>query len=280
MSRVRRLVILGGGTAGWMAATALARTFGPRLKIDLLESEAIGTVGVGEATIPTIHWFNDLIGMDEAEFVRATKASYKLGIEFVDWAQPGSRYFHPFGRYGVDLGPVPFHQRWLRARADGLDRPLSAFSLATQLAAANRFAKPANEARSILSTLGYAYHFDATLYARHLRGLAEAAGVTRHEGKLEAVERAPDTGFVTALTTDRGERLEGELFLDCTGFRALLIADTIGVGFEDWSHWLPCDRRRWRCAERPRRRNFTPYTRATLRRRRLAMAHPAAASHR
>jgi tryptophan halogenase len=228
MNRVERLVILGGGTAGWMAATALAKTFGPRLKIDLLESEAIGTVGVGEATIPTIQWFNDLIGLDEAEFVRATKASYKLGIEFVDWTRPGHRYFHPFGRYGVDLGPVPFHQRWLKARAEGFDSPLSVFSLTTQLAAANRFAKPVDEARSILSTLGYAYQFDATLYAKYLRGLSEAVGVTRHEGKLEAIERAPDTGFVTALTTDRGDRIEGDLFLDCSGFRALLIDGVMG----------------------------------------------------
>ncbi|MGR4863619.1 tryptophan halogenase family protein [Caulobacter sp. LARHSG274] len=263
MKRVKRLVILGGGTAGWMAATALARTFGPQLKIDLLESEAIGTVGVGEATIPTIHWLNQLIGLDEAEFVRATKASFKLGIEFVDWARPGSRYFHPFGRYGVDVGPVPFHQRWLRARADGLDHPLPAFSLATQLAAVNRFAKPVEDPRSILSTLGYAYHFDATLYARHLRGLAEAAGVTRHEGRLERVERAPDTGFVTALTTDRGARIEGELFLDCSGFRALLIDGVMGAPFEDWSHWLPCDRAvAVPCA---RAAETTPYTRSTLR---------------
>lgn len=263
MDRVKRLVILGGGTAGWMAATALAKTFGPQLQINLLESEAIGTVGVGEATIPTIQWFNDLIGLDEAEFVRATKATYKLGIDFVDWAHPGSRYFHPFGRYGVDLGPVPFHQRWLKARAEGLDSPLSAFSLTTQLAAANRFAKPVSEARSILSTLGYAYQFDATLYAKYLRGLSEAAGVMRHEGKLEAVERAPDTGFVTALTTDRGERLEGDLFLDCSGFRALLIDGVMGAKFEDWSHWLPCDRAvAVPCA---RVADTTPYTRATLR---------------
>jgi tryptophan halogenase len=263
MKRIERLVILGGGTAGWMTAAALAKTFGPRLKIDLLESEAIGTVGVGEATIPTIHWFNALIGLDEAEFVRATKATYKLGIEFVDWNRPGSRYLHPFGRYGVDLDAVPFHQHWLKARADGFDRPLSAFSLATQLAAANRFAKPVDDPRSILSTLGYAYHFDASLYAQHLRGLAEAGGVTRHEGKLETVERAPDTGFVTALTTDRGERLEGDLFVDCSGFRALLIDGVLEAGFEDWSHWLPCDR----AAAVPcaRLAETTPYTRSTLR---------------
>ena len=263
MRRIERLVILGGGTAGWMTAAALAKTFGPRLTVDLLESEAIGTVGVGEATIPTLHWFNALIGLDEAEFVRATKATYKLGIEFVDWARPGSRYFHPFGRHGVDLGPIPFHQHWLKARADGLDRPLSTFSLATQLAAANRFAKPVDDPRSILSTLGYAYHFDAMLYAGFLRGLAEAAGVVRHEGKLESVVREPDTGFVTALTTDRGQRIEGEFFVDCSGFRALLIEGAMEAGFEDWSHWLPCDRAV--AAPCARLAETTPYTRSTLR---------------
>ncbi|WP_010164977.1 tryptophan halogenase family protein [Sphingomonas sp. PAMC 26617] len=242
MTRVGRIVILGGGTAGWMTAAALSATYNKSVSISLLESDAIGTVGVGEATIPTIHWFNELVGFDEAAFVRETKASFKLGIEFVDWTYPGHRYFHPFGRYGVDLGTVPFHQRWLRAQADGLDRPLSAYSLATQLAEAGRFAKPASDPRSILSTLGYAYHFDAGLYARHLRSLAETRGVTRVEGTLTHVDRNPATGFVTAITTERGETLEGDLFVDCSGFRALLIGETMGAPFEDWSRWLPCDR--------------------------------------
>ncbi len=263
MARIDRLVILGGGTAGWMTAAALAKTLGRTVAIHLLESDAIGTVGVGEATIPTIHWFNDLIGLDEAEFVRATKASFKLGIEFVDWARPGQRYFHPFGRYGVDLGRVPFHQCWLKAQSDGATTPLAAFSLAAELAADNRFAKPSNDLGSILSTLGYAYHFDASLYAAHLRGLAEANGVTRHEGKLETVERDPVTGFVTALTTNRGARLAADLFVDCSGFRAVLIGDELGATFEDWSHWLPCDRAvAVPCA---RVAETTPFTRSTLR---------------
>ncbi|MCU6454538.1 tryptophan 7-halogenase [Sphingomonas sp. A2-49] len=263
VKRVRRLVILGGGTAGWMAAAAIAATFGDRIAIVLLESDAIGTVGVGEATIPTIHWFNRLIGLDEAAFVATTQASFKLGIEFVDWARPGSRYFHPFGRYGVDLGPVPFHQHWLRARAEGDTPPLSAYSLATQLAAAGRFARPADDPGSILSTLGYAYQFDAGLYARHLRAKAEARGVRRHEGKLAGVERDPATGFVTALTTERGERLEGDLFVDCSGFRALLIGEAMASPFEDWSHWLPCDRAvAVPCA---RGGPTAPFTRSTLR---------------
>jgi tryptophan 7-halogenase len=263
MNRIKRIVILGGGTAGWMTAAALSATLKGSVAIDLLESDAIGIVGVGEATIPTIHWFNQLIGLDEAEFVRATKASFKLGIEFVDWTQPGHRYFHPFGRYGVELDQVPFHHHWLKAQADGADYPLSAFSLATPLAAANRFSKPSDDPRSILSTLGYAYHFDAALYAGHLRGLAEAAGVRRHEGKLATVEQHPETGFVTALTTESGERLEGDLFIDCSGFRALLIGDALGAAFENWSQWLPCDRAvAVPCA---RVAETTPYTRSTAR---------------
>nr|WP_272626454.1 tryptophan halogenase family protein [Sphingomonas sp. QA11] len=261
--RIRSVVILGGGTAGWMTATALARSFGRAVTITLLESEEIGTVGVGEATIPTIHWFNELIGLDEADFLRATKASFKLGIEFVDWKRPGHRYFHPFGEFGARLPGVAFHHRWLKARAAGVDLPLSSFSLAGKLAAENRFAKPAGDARSILSTLGYAYHFDASLYAQHLRGIAETAGVTRIEGRLQDVERDPSSGFVTALTTQRGERLEGDLFIDCSGFRALLIDQVMGGGFEDWSHWLPCDRAvAVPCA---RVAETTPYTRSTAR---------------
>ena len=154
--RIRRVVILGGGTAGWMTAAALSRTLGRNVAITLLESDEIGTVGVGEATIPTIHWFNELVGLDEEAFFRETKASFKLGIEFVDWARPGHRYFHPFGNYGVTLPGVSFQHRWLKGLADGLDLPLSAFSLATALAQDNRFARPSGEARSILSTLGYA----------------------------------------------------------------------------------------------------------------------------
>ncbi len=261
--RIGHMVILGGGTAGWMTAAALSRTFGRRLAITLLESEEIGTVGVGEATIPTIHWFNELAGLNEPAFLRATKATFKLGIEFVDWARPGHRYFHPFGQYGVPLPGIAFHHRWLKARAEGLDLPLSAFSLADRLAREGRFAKPSSDPRSILSTLGYAYHFDASLYARHLRGLAEANGVTRVEGKLGRVEQHPGTGFVTALVTERGERLEGELFVDCSGFRALLIEGVMRAGYEDWSHWLPCDRAvAVPCA---RVAATTPHTRSTAR---------------
>ena len=259
--RVREVVILGGGTAGWMTAAALSRSFGDSVAVTLVESDEIGTVGVGEATIPTIHWFNELIGLDEAAFLRATKATYKLGIEFVDWTAPGHRYFHPFGQFGALLPGVAFHHRWLKARAEGLDLPLPALSLAAGLAAKDRFAKPSGDARSILSTLGYAYHFDANLYARYLREIAN--GVTRVEGRMQAVERDPETGFVTAITTARGERIAGDLFVDCSGFRALLIGGAMGEPLEDWSHWLPCDRAvAVPCA---RVAATTPYTRSTAR---------------
>ncbi|MFN3434905.1 MAG: tryptophan halogenase family protein [Sphingomonas sp.] len=262
-NRIERVVILGGGTAGWMTAAALSRSFGSSVRITLLESEEIGTVGVGEATIPTIHWFNQLVGLDEAAFLRATQATFKLGIEFVDWRTPGHRYFHPFGHHGATLPGVPFHHRWLKARADGLDLPLSALSLATRLAAEGRFAKPQGDAQSILSTLGYAYHFDAALYARHLRQSSEAQGVRRVEGRLRDVERHAETGFVTALTTERDERIEGDLFVDCSGFRALLIGDAMGEPFEDWGHWLPCDRAV--AVPSARVAATTPYTKSTAR---------------
>ncbi len=261
--RIRRVVILGGGTAGWMSAAALSRSFGPAVSITLLESDEIGTVGVGEATIPTIHWFNELIGLDEADFLRATKATFKLGIEFVGWAAPGHRYFHPFGQYGAATPGVAFHHRWLKAQAEGLEVPLTDLSLAAALAAQGRFAKPVGDPRSILSTIGYAYHFDAGLYARYLRELSEGRGVRRVEGKLREAERDGATGRLTALTTMRGERLEGDLFLDCSGFRALLIGEALGEPFEDWSHWLPCDRAvAVPCA---RTAATTPFTRSTAR---------------
>jgi tryptophan halogenase len=262
-NRVRQVVILGGGTAGWMTAAALSHSFGNNVAIMLLESDEIGTVGVGEATIPTIHWFNALIGLDEADFLRATKATFKLGIEFVGWARPDHRYFHPFGHYGAALPGVAFHHRWLKAAAEGHALALDALSLAARLASENRFAKPSGESRSILSSLGYAYHFDAGLYAAYLRRLSEARGVVRVEGRLASFERRPDSGAVAALTTQRGERLGGDLFIDCSGFRALLIDDVVGEPFEDWSHWLPCDRAvAVPCA---RAAVTTPYTRSVAR---------------
>jgi tryptophan halogenase len=262
--RVKKIVIVGGGTAGWMTAAALAKVNDSRLfEIELIESDEIGTIGVGEATIPTIHWFNQLIGLDEAEFIRETKATYKLGIEFVGWGGVGQAYFHPFGRYGGPQDQSMFYHRWIRARLGGLDDSYEAYSLATVAAKAGRFAPPSRDPGSIASTLGYAYHFDASLYARYLRRLAEAKGVVRTEGRVARIDQDPETGFVTTLTTDRGATLAADLFIDCTGLRGLLIEETLKSGFEDWSHWLPCDR----ALAVPCERNGppTPYTRSTAR---------------
>ena len=260
--RIRKIVILGGGTAGWMSAAALAKVNAPpQFEVTLIESDEIGIIGVGEATIPTIHWFNRLVGLDEAAFLRETRATFKLGIEFVGWNGEGSRYFHPFGRYGGPADQHMFFHRWIRTDLAGAAEPYPDFSLSTLAAMAGKFGPPAKDPKSLFSTLGYAYHFDAGLYAAHLRRLAEAKGVKRVEGKVEKVEQHPETGFVTRLTTHRGEVLEGDLFIDCSGLRALLIEGTLKAGFEDWAHWLPCDRALAVPSEKIA--DPIPYTRAT-----------------
>ncbi|MET3723863.1 tryptophan halogenase family protein [Sphingomonas trueperi] len=261
-NRIRRIVILGGGTAGWMSAAALSRVLaGQRVAITLVESDTIGTIGVGEATIPTIHWFNQIIGLDERQFLAETKATVKLGIEFVGWNGEGSRYFHPFGTFGPPGDGAMFLHRLIRGRADGDTAPTEAYSLTAQAARSGRFARPVPDRRSLLSTLGYAYHFDAGLYARYLRGLAEQAGVTRIEGRVGSVQRDGESGFVRSLMLDDGRIVEGDLFLDCSGMRGLLIEETLGVGYDDWSHWLPCDRA-W-AAPSAAEAHLTPFTRAT-----------------
>lgn len=260
-SPIRSVVILGGGTAGWMTAAALSKALQAQgIEIRLVESDAIGTVGVGEATIPTIHWYNQLVGLNEAEFMAATKATYKLGIEFQGWQGDGHAYFHPFGTYGGPGDGTTFPHRLIRAWLGGLDANPEDYSLTTQLARQRRFIQPANDPRSLLSTLGYAYHFDAGLYAAFLRKQAETRGALRHEGKVTEVEQDGETGFVRSLTTDRGERLTGDLFIDCSGLRGLLIEDRLKAGFEDWSHWLPCDGA-W-AAPTPADAAPVPYTRA------------------
>ena len=258
---IRDIVILGGGTAGWMTAAALARALaGTGRRITLVESDEIGTVGVGEATIPTIHWFNGIVGFDERRFMAETGATWKLGIEFQGWNGEGSRYLHPFGTFGPPGDGVMFLHRLIRARLAGLDTPTEQFSLTAQAARAGRFTHPVGDGRSRLATLGYAFHFVAGLYARTLRGQAEGAGVRRIEGKVASVDRDPASGLVAALTTERGERVAGELFIDCSGFRGLLIEEVMGAGFEDWGRWLPCDRA-W-AVPTPREATVTPYTRA------------------
>ena len=261
---IQNIVIAGGGSAGWMTAAALSMALtGTGCRIRLIESEEIGTVSVGEATIPPIQAFNQVLGIDEAAFVRATQGTFKLGIAFVDWYRMGHRYFHPFGRYGDDFGMTPFHQQWLRARAAGDTTPLSAYSLTDSAARTNRFDRPPADPRSVFSTYSYAYHFDAGLYAAFLRQYAEARGVERHEGRIGAMVLDPETGFVEALTLADGRQLDGELFIDCTGFRGLLIGEALGVGYEDWSRWLPCDRAI--AVPSARMPDLPPYTQSTAR---------------
>lgn len=239
---LRSIAIIGGGTAGWMAAAALARVLGTRnVSITLVESEEIGTVGVGEATIPPLLAFNSLLGIDEDDFIRSTGATFKLGIEFVDWWRAGHRYFHPFGNYGPDSGPVPFDGLWRRLAESGDAAPLEAYSICAMAARAGRFSRPVS-GNTPLGHIGYAFHFDAALYARFLRGYAEKAGVIRREGRVVHVDRDGESSFIEAVQLVSGERIAADFFIDCSGFRGLLIEGALDVGFEDWGHWLPNDR--------------------------------------
>ena len=256
------IVIVGGGTAGWMTATALATALRGRYRIRLVESEEIGIVGVGEATIPMIQRFNTVAGIDEAEFMKATNGTFKLGVEFVNWGRLGDRYTHGFGRLGQDLWMVGFEQYWHKMRALGKARDLADYSITRAAARANKFMLPRPDlGNSPLAEITYAYHFDAGLYARHLRKLSESRGVERTEGKVVRVTQRESDGHVDAVVMESGERIEGDLFIDCSGFRGLLIEQTLQAGYEDWSHWLPCDRAlAVPCESAP---VLTPYTRAT-----------------
>ncbi|MCW0389745.1 tryptophan halogenase family protein [Xanthomonas sacchari] len=263
---LRNLVIVGGGTAGWMAAAALARVLGPDYRITLIESEQIGIVGVGEATVPHIKAFNNLLGINEAEFVRHTQGSFKLGIEFADWQRPGTSYVHGFGtEIGHPLGLLPFQQYWFKQALAGKARPLGAYTLNTVAAKRDRFMTSATDVppNSPLANIAYAYHFDAALYAGFLRRYAEQRGVTRREGIVEEVQLHPESGDVLSVRLASGEAIAGDLFIDCSGFRGLLIEQALQTGYHDFSHWLPCDRAlAVPCAKvgPP-----TPYTRATAR---------------
>lgn len=239
----RSIVIVGGGTAGWMAAAALARIL-PRdgSRITLVESDEIGTVGVGEATLPHIRHFNARLGIDEAEMIRATNATYKLGIEFCDWGRIGDRYVHPFGEFGRPLRGIGFHHIYNRARAAGIDHSFQGFSFPVEMARRNRFAPPDADVKSIRSTFNYAFQFDASLYAAYLRRWAIERGVDRVEGRIVDVARDSGNGDVASLTLADGKSIDGDVFIDCSGFRGLLIEQQLGTGYLDWSHWLPCDR--------------------------------------
>lgn len=229
---VKRVVIAGGGTAGWIAAAALIKQLHPLIDVTLVESDEIGTVGVGESTIPTARAFHGFLGIYEQAFIKATTSTFKLGIEFENWRQVGDRYFHAFGSIGKSVWIADFQHFWLEAVRQGFGGTYLDYSLEAQAARANRFATHEG------TTIGYAYHLDATAYAKFLRGLAEPAGVRRVEGKIRTVHQNGESGFVEALELETGERIEGDLFLDCTGFRALLAEQTLQTGFEDWGQWL------------------------------------------
>jgi tryptophan halogenase len=261
-----RIVILGGGTAGWMAAAGLVR----RLRADaysvtLVESEEIGTVGVGEATLPHLRQFNEMLGLDEASFMRATNATFKLGIEFVGWDRPDGAYIHPFGAFGEPWGGVQFQQHWLRLRDAGRAvAPFQAYSMAVAAARAGVFELPDKNPASVRSTYSHAFHFDSARYAELLRKWATERGVLRIEGRVARVEREPDNGAITALTLENGSRAEGDLFIDCSGFRSLLLGQELGVQWEDWRQWLPCNRAIAVGCDHATA-EITPYTRATAR---------------
>ncbi|MBO6689409.1 MAG: tryptophan 7-halogenase [Henriciella sp.] len=259
---VTSIVIVGGGSAGWMTAAALSSLLDPRsVKITLIESEEIGTVGVGEATIPDIINFNGILGIKETDFLRATNGTFKLGIEFNNWGRLGDTYFHPFGEHGVDMQGIDFHQYWMRFQRANPGSSIEEFSLSAVASRAGKFAMPTNDPRSVLSQLRYAYHFDATAYARFLRDYAEQRGVKRVEGKVVEVNLKDETGFISDVQLEDGSKLIGDLFFDCSGFRALLLGDTLGVDYEDWAHWLPCDTAQAVACERTG--DLLPYTKST-----------------
>jgi tryptophan 7-halogenase len=242
-NRLRGVAIVGGGTAGWMAAAILARRLGTRFgSITVIESPEIGIIGVGEATIPPIRVFNTALGVDEGEFLSRTRGTIKLGIEFRDWSRQGHSYFHPFGVHGTSLQQVTIHQDWLAARQSGAVGGFEEYSLNTVAARLGRVLPGGESENPLASVFAYAFHFDASSYAEYLRGYAQARGVLRMERKVVRVELRPEDGFIRALHLDDGQRLEAELFIDASGFRGLLIEQALHTGYEDWTHWLPCDR--------------------------------------
>ena len=247
-----------------MAAAALARAF-PSLDIRLVESEEIGIVGVGEATVPHLRAYNETLQIDEVDFVRAVRGTFKLGIQFVDWGSIGSKYVHGFGTIGHDYRGLPFHQYWTRLHLAGKARDIGEYSLNTAAAEAGRFMSGATDVprESPLSQVAYAYHFDAGLYAQYLRRYAEARGVRRIEGEIVEVTLRSTDGFIESVRLKSGARISGELFIDCSGFRGLLIEQALQTGYDDWTDWLPCDR----AVAVPSEKSApaTPYTRSTAR---------------
>ncbi len=243
-NRIKKIAIIGGGTAGWMTAAAFSKVLREAYEpeITLVESEEIGIVGVGEATIPQINTFNRLIGLDPDEFLKRTKGTFKLGIEFIDWFEKGKKYFHPFGPYGIDMAGVSFHAFWLKMQAMGMPDSISDYNLQAVAARNEKFMRPVNAPNSPLSTIAFAYHFDASLYAKFLREKAELSGVTRIEGKINNVRQNSETGFIEGVDLDNGKKIDADLFIDCSGLHGLLIEKTLKTGYIDWSEYLPANR--------------------------------------
>ena len=232
---IKRVVIAGGGTAGWMAAAAISKLMGKNLEITLVESEMIGTIGVGEATIPTMIFFNRLLGIPEDEFLAEVQGTYKLGIKFENWGDLDEDYIHAFGVTGKDCWACGFQHFWLRGKQLGMSGEFGDYCLERRAAETHKFAHLPNNG------LNYAFHIDASLYARYLRKMSEAHGVRREEGKISKVNTHADTGYISSLSLDNGKLIEGDFFIDCTGMRAMLIEKTLHTGYESWSQWLPCD---------------------------------------
>lgn len=263
MQAIDHIVIVGGGTAGWMAAAALSRLKSGRdIAITVVESEVIGTVGVGEATIPPFVQFNHLLDIDEAEMLAASQGSFKLGIQFVNWGKLGDSYIHPFGNYGYEFHGITFPHVWHKYRQNGDKRPIQAFNLETMAAHFGRFMRAEDFGREDLPPVNYAYHLDAGRYARFLRTYAEKRGVVRREGRVVDVALHPESGFVRTLTLENGDTIDGEFFIDCSGFRGLLIEQALETGYEDWRNYLPCDRAVALPCPREDGSGPLPYTRA------------------
>jgi tryptophan halogenase len=269
-ARIRRIVIVGGGTAGWMAAALLARAMGPLVGIRLIESDAIGIVGVGEATIPQIRLVSQFLGLDEDEILKATQGTFKLGIQFNDWRRIGDSYLHAFGDIGLPLGLLAFQHYWLRSRAGGGAgggstgaADLWAYSLNTVAAMANRFARIDRVGDSPINGTRHAYHLDASLYGKYLRQYSDARTVRRTEGRIVDVRLRAEDGFIESVVLESGETVAGDLFIDCSGFRGLLIEGALQAGYESWQHWLPCDRAL--AVPSARVEPMRPYTQASAR---------------